>query len=291
MRDIEQVAVAGASGFVGEKLCEVLSSGYDVVALTRRPDRYGGAGRPVYADMLDPETLAKALRGVSVVYYLVHSLAVDDFAAVDATAARNLGAAARQAGVRQIVYLGGLGRDDDELSRHLASRRQVEGLLGAAGVPVTVLRASVIIGRGGLSWELINTFAALPVLGAPAWIETRAQPIALKDTLAYLAGVLGREETFGRTFDIGGPDVLTYAEMLRRTARLVHDRFLAIVAVPLVPNELSAAGISLMCGVDRLVVQHLLDSMVNETVAHDEAITDLVPLARTTFVDAVRAAT
>ena len=146
------VLVAGASGFVGRRLCPALTeAGHDIRAMTRHPDAYAGAGTAVFGDVHDAGTLTDALAGCRAAYYLVHSLGSRDFERLDAEAARAFGEAAAAAGVRQIVYLGGLGSDDEELSSHLRSRREVESLLGGSGVPVTVLRAGIIVGRGGIS--------------------------------------------------------------------------------------------------------------------------------------------
>src|SRR4051812_19621934 len=185
------VLVAGASGFVGRRLCPALEeAGVEVRAMTRRPDEYDGAGDPVKADVHDPDTLPDALAGCSAAYYLVHSLGSQDFRRLDADAARAFGQAAAKAGLEQIVYLGGLGDEDDDLSEHLKSRREVEGLLGEAGVPVTVRRAGILIGTGGISWEMTRQLVHnLPVMVTPTWVSTRTQPIALDDVIRYLVGV------------------------------------------------------------------------------------------------------
>ena len=141
----------------------------------------------------------------------MHSLDDNDFERKDAEAARAFGLAAAASGVRQIVYLGGLGKDDDDLSPHLRSRREVERLLGESGVPVTVLRAAIVVGAGGISWEMTRQLVKnLPAMVVPQWADTRTQPIAVDDVIRYLAGVIGVEETFGQVFEIGGPDRLTY---------------------------------------------------------------------------------
>ncbi|HEY9394024.1 MAG TPA: NAD(P)H-binding protein, partial [Nocardioides sp.] len=179
------VLVTGATGFIGRRLvAELTRTGTTVRAMTRRPDDYDGPGEPVGADVDDPSTLSAALDGVDVAVYLVHSLDHDDFEERDARAARSFGAAAARAGVRQIVYLGGLGDDDGNLSPHLRSRREVEALLGEAGVPVTVLRAAIVVGHGGVSWELTRQLVKnLPAMVVPRWTATRTQPIAVDDVI------------------------------------------------------------------------------------------------------------
>ncbi|MGH8922002.1 MAG: NAD(P)H-binding protein, partial [Actinomycetes bacterium] len=173
-----KVLVAGASGFVGRRLCPALeAAGHTVQAMTRHPDTYRGAGAAVRGDVHDPDTLDAALTGCDGAYYLVHSLDSPNFAERDAEAARTFASAAAEAGLDRIVYLGGLGDERDDLSAHLCSRREVERLLGAAGVPVTTLRAGIIIGFGGISWEMTRQLVErLPVMITPRWVRTRTQP-------------------------------------------------------------------------------------------------------------------
>src|SRR6185312_11031240 len=206
------VLVTGASGFIGSHLTGALAAaGHEVRAMTRHPERYRGAGSPVPGDVADPDSLDEALAGTDAAYYLVHSLGSDDFEQRDAQAARNFAAAAGRAGLERLVYLGGLGAEDGELSPHLRSRRTVERLLAAGPVPVTVLRAAVVIGHGSISWEMTRQLIDhLPMLVTPRWVKTRTQPIALPDVIRYLVGVLEPEAARGRVFDIGGPDVLRY---------------------------------------------------------------------------------
>jgi len=273
------VLVTGASGFVGSHLAEALvAEGHTVRAMTRHPERYAGAGEPVAADVADRESLDRAMAGVDAAYYLVHSLADDDFEALDAQAARNFSAAAAAAGVGRIIYLGGLGKDDGELSAHLRSRREVEQLLAGDGVPVTVLRAAIVIGHGGISWEITRQLVAhLPAMLVPRWASTRTQPIALRDVVRYLVGVLEPEAALGRTFEIGGSEILTYAEMMQRVARSHHNRTLPMLAVPLLTPRLSSHWLAFVTDVDTATARNLVDSMSNEVVVTDDAIRKVVP--------------
>ena len=248
--------VAGASGFVGRRLCAALDeAGHDVTAMTRNPARYGGAGTPVYGDVHAPATLHAPMAGCQAAYYLVHSLSDPDFRRKDAAAAAAFGAAAARAGLQRIIYLGGLGDDTDALSAHLRSRREVEKLLGAAGVPVTV----------------------------------RTQPIAVDDIVRYLLGVLKLPQTAGRVFEAGGPEVLQYATMLSRVAA-IQGRPLPIVPVPLLTPWLSSLWLALVTDVDTATGRALIDSMTNEVIVRDPSLRDLVPFDPMPYDDAVRKA-
>jgi uncharacterized protein YbjT (DUF2867 family) len=283
-----RVLVAGASGFVGRRLCpELQAAGVEVRAMTRSPEKYDGAGRPVQGDVHDPDTLPDALDGCRAAYYLVHSLGSPDFRRLDAEAARAFGAAAAKAGLEQIVYLGGLGDDDDDLSDHLKSRREVERLLGEAGVPVTVLRAAIVIGRDGISWEITRQLIEhLPLMITPRWVATRTQPIAVDDVVRYLVGVLGRPDAAGQVFEVGGPDVLRYADMLRRAADVMGRRRV-LLPVPLLSPQLSSLWLALVTDVDTGAGRSLVDSMTNEVVVSDHDIRDLVPFEPMGYDEAV----
>lgn len=258
--------------------------------MTRHPEKYSGAGTPVFGDVADPDTLAAALTGCEAAYYLVHSLTETDFARKDAAAARAFGLASASAGVQRIIYLGGLGDDEDVLSAHLRSRREVEELLGSGDVPVTVLRAGIIVGNGGTSWELTRQLVEhLPAMVTPKWVATRTQPIAIGDVVRYLRGVLTLPETAGRVFEIGGPDVMRYADMLRRVAA-IHGRRLPIVSVPLLTPGLSSLWLTLVTDVNTTTGRSLVDSMTNEVIVRDTSIRKLLPFELTSYDDAVREA-
>ena len=277
-----RILVTGASGFIGRHLVPALvEAGHDVVAMTRRPQAYTGAGTPVEADLDRPETLAGALAGAEVAYYLVHSLDRRGFARRDAAAARAFGAAAAGAGLRRIIYLGGLGDPDDSLSEHLRSRQEVEGLLGTGGVPVTTLRAGVVIGDRGTSWEMIRQLVErLPALLVPTWASTLTQPIAIADVVRYLVGVLDVPAAASQVFEIGGAEVLRYTEILSRLSA-IEGRPSLLLPVP-VPSARLAALVSstvlpIITGVDSRTIRALVESLRNEVVVRDDSIRDLVP--------------
>ena len=187
--------------------------------------------------------------------------------------------------------MGGLGDEDQELSAHLRSRREVEGLLGTDGVPVTVLRAAIVVGHGGISWELTRQLVKnLPAMVVPKWVGTRTQPIAIDDVVRYLAGVVGQEEALGRVFEIGGPDQLTYREMLQGVALAMNGRKLPIVVVPLLTPGLSSRWLALVTDVDVTTGRNLIDSMSTEVVVRDTSIREVVPGEPLTYEESVRRA-
>ncbi len=286
------VLVTGATGFIGRRLVPALiDAGHEVRAMTRRPESYDGPGTAVGADVMDADSLRPALEGVDVAIYLVHSLDDPDFERKDADAARNFSAAAAAAGVEQIVYMGGLGDEDHDLSPHLRSRREVEGLLGTDGVPVTVLRAAIVVGHGGISWELTRQLVKnLPAMVVPKWVGTRTQPISIDDVVRYLAGVVGKEEALDRVFEIGGPETLTYREMLQGVALAMNGRKLPIVVLPLLTPGLSSRWLALVTDVDVTTGRNLIDSMSTEVVVRDTSIREVVPGEPQTYEESVRRA-
>ncbi len=286
-----KLLVAGASGFVGRRLCAALDrAGHDVAAMTRNPAGYRGAGTPVRGDVQDRASLEQAMAGRQAAYYLVHSLQDADFERKDAAGATAFGEAAARAGLHRIIYLSGLGDDADDLSAHLRSRREVENLLGAGGVPVTVIRAGIIIGHGGTSWELTRQLVEhLPVMVTPRWVSTRTQPIAVGDVVTYLTGVLEPAEASGRVYEIGGPDVIEYSTMLRRVAA-IENRPLLLLPVPLLTPGLSSLWLTLVTDIDAATGRALIDSMTNEVIVRDHSVRDLIPIRPVPYDDAVRAA-
>jgi len=286
------VLVTGATGFIGRRLVpELVERGMTVRAMTRRPDAYDGPGEPVGGDVHDADSLIAALKGVDVAIYLVHSLDDPEFERKDAEAARTFGRVAAEAGVSQIVYMGGLGADGENLSPHLRSRREVEGLLGEAGVPVTVLRAAIVVGAGGISWELTRQLVKnLPAMVVPKWVSTMTQPIAVDDVIRYLAGVIGKEEALGRVFEIGGADRLTYLEMLQVAAEVRGGHRVPIIQVPVLTPRLSSYWLALVTDVDTTTGRNLIDSMSTEVVVNDHSIRDVVPGEPLTYAEAVRRA-
>ena len=288
---MSRILVTGATGFIGRRLVPALiEQGHEVRAMTRRPEAYDGPGDPVGADVNDAASLTAPLEGVEVAYYLVHSLDDADFERKDAEAARAFAKAAADQGVRQIIYMGGLG-DDGELSAHLRSRRQVEGLLGETGVPVTVLRAAIVVGAGGISWEITRQLVKnLPAMVVPKWATTMTQPIALDDVIRYLVGVLGEDAALGQTYEIGGPDRLTYVDMLRLAAAEGRGRKVLILEVPVLTPRLSSYWLALVTDVDVTTGRNLIDSMGIEVVVREQRIREVVPGEPIGYAEAVRLA-
>ena len=287
-----RILVTGATGFIGRRLVPALiEDGHDVRAMTRHPESYDGPGDAVRGDVGDADSLYDALEDVSIAYYLVHSLDDADFEHKDAEAGRAFARAAAARGVEQIIYMGGLGDDDEELSAHLRSRRQVEGLLGGTGVPVTVLRAAIVVGDGGISWEITHQLVKhLPAMIVPKWATTKTQPIAIDDVIRYLVGVAGREEALGRVFEIGGPDQLSYVDMLRIAAEVESGKKVPIIIVPVLTPRLSSYWLALVTDVDVTTGRNLIDSMGVEVVVTDRSIEQVVPGATLGYEESVRRA-
>lgn len=279
------VAVTGVTGYIGGRLVpELLDAGYKVRAIARNPERL--RDRPwrsqievARADVSKLDQIREALRGVDVAYYLIHSLGTGHtFEARDRQAALNFGQAAREAGVQRIVYLGGMYPKNEELSPHLRSRKEVGDILLASGVPTTALQAAVILGAGSASFEMMRYLTErLPAMIAPKWIRNRIQPILIIDVLRYLVRSAEMPPEVNRAFDIGGPDVLTYRDMMQGYARVAGLRRRVIVSVPVLTPWLSSHWVSVVTPVPAGIAKPLVLSLVHEVVCSEHDIAEYIP--------------
>lgn len=275
--DAGTVLVTGATGAIGSGLVpRLLSRGWTVRALTRDAGHLAGRDwaddvEVVTGDAGDPDDLRRALQGVDVAYYLVHSMGGEDFRRRDREMARSFGRAAHEQGVRRIVYLSGLHPDDEELSTHLASRVEVGEALLDSGVPTAVLQAAVVLGAGSVSFDMLRYLAGrLPAMVAPRWLDNRIQPIAMDDVLDLLVAAASLPPEVNRTFDVGGPDVLTYRQMLRRYAKVAGLMPRVVATVPVLTPGLASRWIGAVTPVDTGVARPLVDSLVHEVVCHED---------------------
>lgn len=295
----ELVLVTGATGYVGGRLVpELLDAGYRVRCLARTPAKLRGMPwadqvEVVRGDVTDTASLRAALEGVARAYYLIHTMeAGEGFAERDRRAAANFRDAAASANVTQIVYLGGLGGDDDPLlSHHLRSRHEVGRVLADGPVPVTELRAAIIIGSGSASFEMLrNLVDVLPVMVTPKWVRTRCQPVAIRDVLHWLIAAIAEPAALGRILEIGGPDVCTYEEMMRVYAEVAGLPRRRIISVPLLTPRLSSLWIGLVTPLPTAVARPLVDGLSNEVVIRDRSVQSVLPHAAVGFREAVELA-
>jgi uncharacterized protein YbjT (DUF2867 family) len=267
-----RVTVFGASGVIGQALLPQLAAEHEVVAVSRGRRAAEGGIQWTEADVASGTGVAAALERTEVAYYLVHSLGARDFERHDREAARNVSREAKRAGVEQIVYLGGLGGEDDAASAHLRSRREM------------------VEGKGSAAFETILALVRrLPVMITPSWVSTPTQPIALEDVARYLAGVAGNEAAAGAVFDAGGPEVMTYRQMIERVAALLGKRP-RIVEVPVLTPALSALWLELVTPVNASVARPLIEGLRTPTVAREERLRTLLPFQLTSFDEAARRA-
>ena len=294
-----RVLVTGATGYVGGRLVPaLLDAGHEVRCLARTPakltDRAWRADVEVSkGDVRDAASLGAALDGIDAAYYLVHSMDGEgDFGSRDRVAAQTFAEAAAAAGVGQIVYLGGLGHGDAAaLSPHLRSRQEVGRILAAGPVPVTELRAATVIGSGSASFEMLRTLVeVLPVMVAPRWIDTRCQPIAVRDVLGYLVDAITEPTVRGKVLEIGGPDVLTYRQMMHVYAEVAGLRPRLILGVPLLTPRLSSLWIGLVTPLPTGLARPLVDSLITEVVVRDDAVRRSMPRELLSFRRAVQLA-
>jgi uncharacterized protein YbjT (DUF2867 family) len=293
-----RVLVTGATGYIGGRLVrELLHHGYRVRLLVRNAARltdfpWVGAVEVIEGDAFDPQALDRALQDIDVAYYLLHALmSTDDFEAKERDLAHKFGESSKAAGVRRIVYLGGIAASTGELSAHLHSRAETGEILRASGVPTIELRAGVVIGSGSASFEMLRHLTErLPFMVTPKWLNNRIQPIAIRDVLRYLVGAATIDSSVNQDFDIGGPEVFTYKEMMLRYAEVAGLRRRIIIPLPVLTPKLASGWVGLVTPVPVTLAKRLVASLKNEVVARDDSIRQLVPDAPgglTNFKDAV----
>lgn len=300
----DRVLILGATGFIGRRLVpELYVKGIRMRLFGRSLTRLSGTVPPgadcelVQGDAVSGEGLEEALRDVHTAFYLVHSMGGRtifknaEYAAKDKQAAQNFTATAGLTGLRRVIYLGALGETHQDLSEHLKSRAEVASIISSGKPSATILRAAIIIGAGGSSFEMLRYLVErLPVMGCPKWIDTKIQPIALRDVLSYLTGCLLNQRTSGKSFDIGGPDVLTYREMMQQYAEARGLARRLIFRVPFLTPLLSAYWVDLVTPVPSGVAHPLIEGLKSEVICRDNRIDDLIKIDKTPFREAVRTA-
>jgi len=301
----DRVLILGASGFVGRRLVHTLTEKKVRLRLfVRNPSKIADITglypeiEVITGDLLSGPDLKTALEGVNTAYYLIHSMGGKslfrntEYAERDQQIARSFMTATEGTDLKRIIYLGALGETGDSLSEHLKSRAEMAEILSSLkSVRTTVLRAAIIIGAGGSSFEMLRYLVErLPAMVCPRWIDTRIQPIAVRDVLGYLAGCLFNNKTAGETFDICGPDVLTYREMMQQYAEARGLAKRSIVTVPVLTPLLSAYWVDLVTPVPSGVAHPLIEGLRNEVVCRDSRIRDLIPLELTPYQEAVKIA-
>ena len=291
------ILVTGATGFIGSRLIESLTKrGYKVKAMTRRDLSDKDNVKYVQADALEYDQLASALQGVEVAYYLLHSMEGSkehwkDFAKREKIQAENFLKAATASGVKRIIYLGGLVNDSLDLSQHMKSRKEVGEILASGNIPVTEIRASLIIGAEGGSYAMLRYLVErLRIMVCPSWVKSLAQPIALDDVVEYLIGCLEHDETRGKIFEIGGPEKMTYEELMRLYSAYLNKN-LFVIEIPFLTTRLSSYWVDLITPVKASLARPLIDSLVHDTVVTDDSITKIIPLRLKSVRESIDTAT
>lgn len=284
MKNSPLVLVTGVTGYIGSRLVpRLLEAEYRVRVLTRDADRLKGRSwtssvEIVEGDVLQPESLLPAMHEIDHAYYLIHSMSdTDEYAKRDLVAAANFGKAANDAGLQRIIYLGGLGNPDSDLSTHLRSRQDTGEVLRESGVPVTEFRAAIIVGSGSASFEMIRYLTErIPIMITPRWVSTKVQPIAIRNVLDYLVMALGVPESSGKIIEIGGEDVLTYGDMMLGYA---HVRGLKryLIPVPVLTPRLSSYWVHWVTPLHANIAKPLIDGLRNEVVVRDNLAEELFP--------------
>jgi uncharacterized protein YbjT (DUF2867 family) len=292
-----KILLTGATGYIGQKLLPVLiGQGHEVICCVRDKKRFsfdGHYGHPRISlfevDFLKDIPSAEQIKDIDVAYYLIHSMSDDsgDFSTLEEKTAKNFVELMGQTAVRQMIYLGGI-TNEKILSKHLLSRRNVAEILYKSGIPLTTLKAGIIVGLGSASFGIIRDLVEkLPVMIAPRWLNTRSQPIAIQDVLQYLSGVLMKTDTFGESFDIGGPEVLTYREMLLQFAEVRGlKRF--VYTVPIMTPRLSSYWLYFVTSTSYKLAVNLVNSMKVEVIANDNRLGEMLGIQPITYKDAVR---
>ncbi|WP_096895917.1 NAD(P)H-binding protein [Candidatus Scalindua japonica] len=300
----DRVLILGGTGFIGKRLVsELTAKQIKIRLLVRNPSKVpedflkNKDIEIVKGDIVKGEGLKEAVRGIHTAFYLVHSMGgksmfkTTEFARMDKDAAKNFISSADESDVKRVIYLGGLGETGKGLSEHLRSREEVAEILSSGKLQATVLRAAIIIGAGGASFVMLKYLVErLPVMICPKWIDTRIQPIAVKDVLAYLTGCLLNPDTAGKKFDIGGPDVLTYREMMQQYTEAVGIRRRIIFRAPVLSPHLASYWVDFVTPVPSGIAHPLIEGLKNEVICLDDSITRYVPINRTPFKDAVKIA-
>jgi uncharacterized protein YbjT (DUF2867 family) len=311
-----KILVTGASGFIGSRVVSKLLSlalssssnkNYEILCLSRNRDslkdrywKHEDVLKIVEADVNNYPQLVKAMNGVNVAFYLIHSMEGlskewKEFAQKDRTAAENFAKAATECGVERIIYLGGLihgeSREDyNKLSEHMRSRKEVGDILRTSTAGVTIFRAAIILGQGGGSFQMLEYLVKrLPVMVCPKWVLTKSQPISVDNVVEYLVNSINVKETEGRDFDIGGTEVLTYLQMMKRYAKMLN-KSIRIIIIPFLTPRLSSYWVDLITPVRASLARPLIDSLKHEATVKDDTIKKLIPLRLRTFEEAVKAA-